>query len=109
MRSISEPVIRVDSVAKSNGAAHYHADIELAGGLDARLLLSTEPRARIRSIDLPDLPEGYAVIDHRDVPGVNRVPIITDTWPLFPVDTVSHVGQPILVIVGPDLDVLDQA
>ena len=108
MSSISEPVIRVDATAKSLGTARYLGDVDMPGVQWARLLLSSEPHARIKSIELPVLPEGYTVVDHRDVPGANRVPIITDTWPLFPVDTVCHIGQPILVIVGRDLDVLDR-
>jgi CO/xanthine dehydrogenase Mo-binding subunit len=107
VRSISDPVKRVDADGKSLGSVRYLSDLSFDGLLDARLVLSTEPHARIISIRLPDMPPGYVAVDHTDIPGVNRVPIITDTWPLLPTDTVHHVGQPVLLLAGRDPAILD--
>jgi len=47
-------------------------------------------------------------VDHSDIPGANAVRMINDSWPLFPVDTVEYIGQPILLIAGPDVAVIDE-
>ena len=52
--------------------------------------------------ELPPMPEGYFAVDHRDVPGVNRVHIVVDDMPVFAEDTVEYIGDPVLMIVGPD-------
>ena len=54
---------------KSRGKPKYCADLQPEGLLYARTLRSTVPRAKILSIAVPELPEGYFVVDHRDIPG----------------------------------------
>lgn len=102
MSAISRSVPRPDSPPKSSGRAEYLDDVRIDGVLHTGLLCATHPHARLVDIRLPSMPEGYTVVDHRDVPGINAVRMITDSWPLFPVDTVEYVGQPIALIVGPD-------
>ena len=108
MSTISRSIPRTDSPQKSAGRATYLDDMRIAGALHARLLLSTRPRARILRVETPALPDGYITVDHRDIPGTNAVRMINDSWPLFPVDTVEYVGQPILLIAGPDVAVIDE-
>ena len=103
---ISSPVRKADAFEKSRATARYIADMEFEGLLYARTLRADRPRARIVSIDLPPLPEGYTVVDRHDVPGKNRVRVIIDDWPFFAEDVVNHVGEPILLLVGPDKEVL---
>jgi len=100
--TISTPIHRFDAAEKAGGLASYIADIGFDGMLVAKTFRSSRPRARIRSIYLPELPEGYTVVDRRDVPGKNRVHMIEDDWPFFAEDCVNHVGEPILLIVGPE-------
>jgi CO/xanthine dehydrogenase Mo-binding subunit len=99
---ISVPVHRFDAAEKTGGLARYIADLHFDGMLVARTLRSTSPRARIRNLAAPALPEGYAIVDHRDIPGHNQVHLIEDDWPFFAVDEVNHIGEPILLVVGPD-------
>lgn len=107
MSNISSPVKRVDADDKGRGSAQYIADLDFPGMLYARTLRADRPRARILSADIPELPHGYHVVDRRDVPGRNRVRVLIDDWPFFAEDVVNHVGEPILLLVGPDRDVLD--
>lgn len=107
MSSISTTIRRVDSPTKIAGSEEYLADMRFAGSLHSRLVLSDRSRARITSIHVPQLPAGYATVDHTDIPGRNQIHVINDNWPLFPEDVVEYVGQPILMIVGPDPAVLD--
>lgn len=105
--NISHKVKRVDAADKSAGTAQYIADMRFPGMLFARTLRSDRPRARILSIDLPPLPEGYHVVDRRDVPGKNHVKVVSlDDWPFFAEGVVNHIGEPILLLVGPDKEVL---
>ncbi|HEY8803911.1 MAG TPA: xanthine dehydrogenase family protein molybdopterin-binding subunit [Clostridium sp.] len=99
---IGKPIKRVDAAEKIGGQAKYLADIEFEGMLYARTFRSTKARAKIISIDIPQLPEGYYIVDKSDVPGRNRVKIIFYDMPFFAEDEVNYIGEPILLVVGPD-------
>ena len=100
--SIETPIPRFDAPEKSGGRAQYIADIPFENMLFARTLRSTRPRARITSINLPKLPEGYITVDRTDAPASNRAHMIGDDWPFFAESTVNYVGEPILLLVGPE-------
>lgn len=99
---IGKPIIRVDAAEKIGGNAKYLADIEFENMLYARTLRSTKARAKIISIDIPQLPEGYYIVDKSDVPGRNRVKIVFYDMPFFAEDEVNYIGEPILLVVGHD-------
>lgn len=111
--NISIPVRRVDAAAKSSGEAKYLSDLEFPGLLYAKALRSERARAKIVSISVPDLPEGYFYIDRNDVPasGVNRILMIKEDWPVFADGEVRYIGEVIALVVGPDrnkiLEILD--
>ncbi len=106
-QSIAKPVIKVDHNEKMSGQAVYIADMQMKGALFAKALRSSKPHARIKSITLPPMEEGYAVIDHTDIPGANLLKVVTSEQPIFAEDTVTYVGQPILLIAGPDEKLID--
>jgi CO/xanthine dehydrogenase Mo-binding subunit len=72
--------------------------------LFARSVRSERSRARIISVRYPQLPEGYVVVDARDIPpgGRNAILMIKDDWPIFADREVRFRGQTIALIVGPD-------
>lgn len=105
--SLGTAAEKPDAVAKMNGEALYGADLHLPGMLTALPLLSTIPRGRILSLELPPLPPGYWVIDKEAVPGINRTEIVNDDWPLFADDEIRFFGQTILLICGPDPAVIE--
>ena len=102
MQDISKPIRRVDAPEKIGGVARFVDDHFEEGMLYVKIVRSTKPRARIKHIKLPDLPDGYAVVDRHDVPHHNRIKMIFDDWPFFAEDVVNYYGEPILAIVGPD-------
>lgn len=102
MEKISSSVKKKDHDAKVSGKALYVDDLVMDDMLCGKLLHSSKAKARIKDIVLPELPEGYMVVDQRDVPGVNQVHIVQDDTPVFAGDTVEYVGDPILMVVGPD-------
>ncbi|NRZ80970.1 xanthine dehydrogenase molybdopterin-binding subunit B [Clostridium beijerinckii] len=77
-------------------------DRVMDGMLYGKLLHSAKAKARITNISIPKLPEGYFVVDKKDVTGVNRVHIVEDDTPVYAEDTVEYVGEPILMVVGPE-------
>jgi len=103
---ISQPIQRVDGAAKISGEAKYIADRKFEKLLYARTLRSSKAKARILSISTPRLPEGYYIIGKDDVPGVNRMRTVISDHPLFAEESVGYIGQPILLVVGPDREII---
>ncbi len=106
MNHISKPVPKVDGQEKAAGYAEYLGDIRLEGMLFAKTVRSQIPRGKIVSIDIPQLPEGYYTVGANDIPGKNLVKLIVDDQPVFAEDTVNYIGEPILLVVGPEKQVI---
>ncbi len=100
-KSISSPIPRLDSEKKISGHAEYIADMDLENYVHARTVRSSKAFAKIDAIRLPELPEGYEVIDKMDIQGNNRMQTVVSDHPIFAEDEVHYIGQPILLIVGP--------
>lgn len=103
---ISKSILRVDSRKKCRGEAQYISDWKFENGLFAKTLRSTKAKAKILSIDIPEIPEGYFIVDKNDVPGANRMRTVVSDHPLFAEDDVQYIGQPILLIVGPERETI---
>jgi xanthine dehydrogenase molybdopterin-binding subunit B len=103
MESISKSVKKKDHEPKINGSALYVDDLVMDGMLYGRLLRSAKAKAVIKDILIPDLPEGYYIVDKNDVTGTNEVHIVLDDTPVFADGKVEFIGDPILMIIGPDL------
>ena len=100
--SISKPIQRVDGPAKISGEARYIGDMHFENRLYAKTLRSTRAKARILSVKKPPLPRNYFIVGKDDVPGVNRMRTVVSDHPIFAEDTVEYIGQPILLVVGPE-------
>ena len=103
MEPISKSVVRQDHAPKITGTSIYVDDYANTGVLTGRFLRSKTARARIVSVTVPELPPGYFYVDKDDVPGVNKVHIVMDDTPVFAQDTVEYIGEPIAMVVGPDV------
>jgi CO/xanthine dehydrogenase Mo-binding subunit len=99
---ISRAEKKIDSPEKSGGYAQYIADLSFKGMLYGKTLRSTKARAKIKSIDIPEMSEGCCIVDKSDIPGKNQVRMISYDQPFLAEDTVNYVGEPILLVVGPD-------
>ena len=108
MEPISKSVKKKDHEPKMSGRSLYVDDLAMDGMLYGRQLHSAKAKARIKDIRLPELPEGYYVVDKHDVTGINRVAIVLNDTPVYAEDTVEYVGEPILMVVGPDRKKVDQ-
>ncbi|MBN2602398.1 MAG: molybdopterin-dependent oxidoreductase, partial [Candidatus Marinimicrobia bacterium] len=105
-QSISTPIQRVDGPAKIRGEAIYIDDMHFENRLYAKTLRSDRAKAKIIGIRIPELPEGYFIVDKNDVPGVNRMRTVVSDHPIFADDTVEYIGQPILLVVGPERETI---
>lgn len=108
MKDISIPIKKVDGYEKMSGGATYVADIKMDGMLYAMTKRSTIARGQIKDVFVPDLPKGYYIVDHHDVPGKNVVKVIFDDWPVFTDGRVSYIGEPILLVIGPDKNLVSR-
>lgn len=102
MSGISKSVPKQDTRGKTAGEALYVGDIKIEGMLHAKTLRSTETCAVIKEIKIPEMPEGYYIVDHKDIPGENFVKIIFEDMPVFAEKEVNYFGEPILLVVGED-------
>ena len=101
-QKISASVRRKDAIDKAAGTMEYLADQFPVSPLHGRFFYSTVARGKIKSVDLPDLPEGYRIFGAEDIPGKNGIQMIQDDWPVFADKEVRYIGQVIFLIVGPD-------
>ena len=108
MEAISNSVKKKDHDSKISGHALYVDDQVMKDMNYGKLLHSEKAKARITNIILPELPKGYCVVDKNDVTGINLVHIVLDDTPVFANDTVEYVGDPILMVVGPDFKEVDR-
>lgn len=104
--SISKPIPRVDAPAKISGEAKYIGDIRFKNQLFAKIVRSSRAKAGIVSIVKPELPEGYFIVDKDDIPGINRMRTVVSDQPIFAEEEVNYIGQPILLVVGPEREMI---
>ncbi|MBN7573007.1 MULTISPECIES: xanthine dehydrogenase family protein molybdopterin-binding subunit [Clostridium] len=104
MDSIRKSVIKADHKIKVDGSAKYIADIKFKNSLYAKTLRSEKSKAVIKRIFIPELKDGYYVVEGKDVPGLNKVKIIQNDMSVFSDKEVNYIGEPILLVLGPDLE-----
>ncbi len=101
--------VRHDSaVGHVTGAARYLDDVPCTPGtLEAALLLSPHPHARVRRIDLSRAraaPGVTAAISAADIPGLNDIAPIRSDEPVLAAGVVEYVGQPVAAVAAATLD-----
>ena len=107
IKELKNSVPRVDALGKLTGKTKYLNDIDFGKDvLYAKIVYSTKARAKILKINIPELPEGYFTVDHKDVPGKNMTTMVVSDWPPFAEDTVRYIGETILLVVGPDKNIV---
>lgn len=98
---ISQSITKRDHKEKMNGTAQYVADYIYPGELHGKVVRSQIPHGLIVSITLPQMEEGYGIVDASDVPN-NGIKVIKCEQPIFAEQEVKFIGEPILMVVGPD-------
>ena len=74
--------------------------------LFAHLMRSSIPKGSISSITIPNLPKGYYSLTWKDIPGENRISVFSEEMPLLCDGNIQYEGEPILVVCGPNEDIV---
>lgn len=106
LKDISTSVPKKDHGGKVSGQLPYISDVKVENMVYGVLYRSPIAYGKIRSIQLPSLPEGYEAVGAEDIPGPNYVKIIKEDQPIFANEWVNYIGEPILMLVGKDLNIL---
>jgi CO/xanthine dehydrogenase Mo-binding subunit len=110
--SIGERILRPDAPDKAKGTALFVRDRAVAGVLEAGVLRSPHPHARILRLDVSGvrgMPGVRAVLTARDIPGRNVVPLIQADWPVLADEYVRHVGEPVALVAAETRGALAEA
>src|SRR5574341_799573 len=102
--SIGHAVAKPDAWLKATGSATYAGDVRLPGMLEARVLRSPYPHARIVSIDTSAaeaVPGVFAVVTGRDCTDIRIVRFIRDRHALAR-DKVLYIGEPVAAVAAVD-------
>src|SRR6266542_5192877 len=109
---IGTSVPKPDGLPKTTGQARYADDLKLPRMAFCRLLRSTRPHARIRSIHTADaeaMPGVHAVITGRDLPVIYGVlPVGQDEQALCS-DKVRFVGDAVAAVAAVDEETAERA
>ena len=100
--------IKIDNEEKMSGEALFTDDLPSEGFLWCRPLRSNICCGRIRTVNIPTLPEGYYYVDAKDIVAENVVNIIFSDWPVFADRRVNYYGETIGLLIGPDKAVLEE-
>jgi CO/xanthine dehydrogenase Mo-binding subunit len=107
---------RADYAEKVTGRAVYASDVTVPGMLEGKVLRSTMPHARIRSIDVSaaeSMPGVVAVLTGADL---ERLPGAHASWgltlrdrPVIAVEKVRYVGDPVAAVAAIDEFIAEEA
>ncbi len=106
METIGRAVPKPDAWLKATGAAVYTGDVRMSGALEAKVLRSPYPHARIVSIDTSGaeaLPGVHAVVTGKDV-----VKPTGNHW-ILARDKVIWVGQAVAAVAAVDEETAERA
>ncbi|MEY2195639.1 xanthine dehydrogenase family protein molybdopterin-binding subunit [Neobacillus sp. BF23-41] len=106
LKDISTSVPKKDHTGKVSGQLPYISDVKVENMVYGVLVRSQIAYGKIISIQLPNLPEGYEAVGAEHIPGPNYVKIIKEDQPIFANEWVNYIGEPILMLVGEDLNIL---
>ncbi len=97
---------RSDYLEKVTGEARFASDVVVPGMLQGRILRSTLPHARIRSIDVSAalaMPGVVAVLTGTDLAGTNaHWGLYLRDRPIIAIDRVRYVGEPVAAVAAVD-------
>jgi CO/xanthine dehydrogenase Mo-binding subunit len=109
--AIGQSFPRREGRAKVTGAARYVDDLVMPGMLHGITVRSPSPRGFITRIDFgPEIAwTDLTVVTAADIPGANRVALITDDQPYLAHDRVNHREEPVLLLAHADKSLLELA
>ncbi len=113
LTAVGRPVERVDAREKVTGRAVYVSDVVIPGMLQARILRSSVPHARIARVDVSRaaaLPGVAAVLTGADLHDIDPYygPAFRDQ-PLLAIGRVRYAGEPVAAVAAADAGTAEEA
>lgn len=111
LSSIGHAVAKPDAWLKATGSATYAGDVRLPGMLEARVLRSPYPHARIVSIDTSAAeaaPGVFAVVTGKDCTETRIGRFIRDRH-AFAREKVLYIGEPVAAVAAIDEEAAERA
>ncbi len=99
MSIVGTSMARVDAPDKATGRALYTADYSAPGMLRVALARAKTPHALIRSIEIPDLPEGVFCFTAKDLKS-NLLPSIMNDQPVLAEEKIRFAGEPFAIVAA---------
>ncbi len=93
---------RQKKTAESYLANEFYSDCTADGMLFGAIVRSPYAYGRITNVII-DLPEQYRLYTAHDIPGENTIRTLNAGSKIFCTDEVQYIGEPVGIIVGPDL------
>ena len=109
---IGEVTPRFDAYSKVTGAEKYAADYYGEKFLWAGVKRAGIPHGvlkEIRTRQAEDLPGVFAVLTHKDIPGINMIGIVRKDQPVLVDRKIRYVGDPVALVLAEDREILEQA
>ncbi len=82
----------------------FVTDMSLPDMLHCITVRARFPRGRLLGIRTPELPREIRLVTAADIPGSNLVTVGDTSLPLLADDYVSYYGEPVALLVGPELE-----
>ncbi len=108
MKYVGKNVNRTDAKDKISGKARYINDFSFPGMLYGLTVRSQRQRAKITKIKLPLLPRSIISFSFNEIPGKNYVNLFNQDQPFLAENYVQYIGEPILLLAGPDIQKLKE-
>ncbi len=111
LHTIGRGIPKPDAYLKATGTAPYAGDVRLPGMLEAKVLRSVHPHAKILSIDTSGaeaLPGVYAVVTGRDCSPTRIGRFIKDRYALAR-DKTTYTGEPLAAVAAIDEETAERA
>jgi 4-hydroxybenzoyl-CoA reductase alpha subunit len=109
---VGQPLRKVDAAAKCTGQTVFADDIFLPQMLYAKMLRSTRPYARIRSIDTSDaetLAGVKAILLGNELPITFGILPVSQDEHTLAIDIVRYVGDPVVAVAAVDEETAEDA
>jgi CO/xanthine dehydrogenase Mo-binding subunit len=109
LKYVGHSVPRVDGIEKVTGTAKFVGDIVVPGMLYGKILRSTYPHARIRSIHTAAAEALFgvvAVLTEADIADLNP---IYNGRPVIAMKKVRYIGEPVAAVAAQDLATAEEA
>lgn len=85
-----------------NDAARFVEDMTMHALQHAVVLRSPVSAGRLEGIDAPRMPHAYTLVRAADIPGKNFLEGFSLSMSVLASDTLSYLGEPVALLVGPD-------